>query len=126
MSKLQISVRINIRKGMLEELKQKVSNCILKVKERDSGTIQYEWFLSDDNRECEIREAYESSDAYLVHLQNVADNLETIFEKYADVQSVIIYGNPSREVLERAASRAGVPLKVYSFLQGVDTRISDP
>lgn len=121
MSKLQISVRIKIHDGMLEAFKKKVSECILRVKDKDSGTIQYDWFLSNDKRECEIRETYESSKAFLAHLSNVSDTLETLFEKFATVYSVAIYGDPSPELLKRAAARAGVPLKIYSILQGLDT-----
>jgi quinol monooxygenase YgiN len=48
---------------MLEEFKQQAAKCISIAKEKDPGTLQYDWFISSDKTECEIREAYESSEA---------------------------------------------------------------
>jgi quinol monooxygenase YgiN len=56
-SKIQVSARMKIRPGELEEFEQQAAECIMQVKEKDLGTLQYDWF----------REAYESSEAALVH-----------------------------------------------------------
>ena len=59
--KLQLSARMKIREGKLDEFKRLAAVCISQVKENDPGTLQYDWFLNSDRTECEIREAYESS-----------------------------------------------------------------
>ncbi len=46
---------------MLEEFKRHVIEYIKQVKEKDTGILQADWFLSNDKTECEIRETYESS-----------------------------------------------------------------
>ena len=116
--KLQISANMKIRPGMIEGFKNQAAECISKVKQKDPGTLQYDWFLNDDNTECEIRETYENSDALLAHVENLREPLRILFERFATDHSVVIYGDPSAQLLENAKSR-GVSFKIYSLLQGL-------
>ncbi len=118
MSKIQLSAKMKVRDGMIEGFKKQAAVCIKQVKERDLGTLQYDWFLSEDETECEIREAYESSHALLAHVSNLREPLGVLFEKYATDHSVVVYREPSVELLENAKTR-GVDFRVYSFLQGL-------
>src|SRR5437867_5650074 len=112
MSKLQVSAKMKIRDGMLEGFKEQAAKCISQAREKDPGTLQYDWFLSDDKNACEIRETYENSEALLAHVTNLREPLRVLFEKYATDHSVIIYGEPSPELLENARTR-GVGLRIY-------------
>lgn len=56
-----------------------------------AGTLQYDWFISDDKKECEIRETYENSEALMAHVTNLLEPLWTLFEKYATDHLVVIY-----------------------------------
>ena len=116
--KLQLSARMKIREGKLEGFKRQAAVCISYVKEKDLGTLQYDWFLNSDNTECEIREVYESSEALLAHRANLREPLGILFEQYATDHSVVIYGDPSPEVMQSAAKMWG--FKTYSFLHGLD------
>ena len=62
MSKLEVSARMTIRKGKLEEFKHQAAECIRQTKEKDTRTLRYDWFLRSDETECEIHEAYQSSE----------------------------------------------------------------
>jgi quinol monooxygenase YgiN len=115
--KLQLSARMKIREGKLEGFKRQAAVCISYVKEKDPGTLQYDWFLNSDNTECEIREAYESSEALLAHRSNLSEPLRILFEQYTTDHSVVIYGDPSSEVMQKMG---GVGVNTYSFLQGLD------
>ena len=117
-SNLQVSAKMEIRQGMLEGFKQRANECVRRVKERDPGTIQYDWFISSDNTECEIRETYENSEAFLAHLSNLGNSLQILYEKFASDHSVAIYGDPSSELLEKLKAR-GVDTKFFSLLQGL-------
>jgi quinol monooxygenase YgiN len=119
MTKIQVSAKMKINLGMLEEFKQQAAKCVSTVKERDPGTLQYDWFISSDKTECEIRETYESSDAFLAHISNLREPLRILFEKFASDHSVVIYGEPSPELLENAKARR-IDVKVFSFLQGLN------
>ena len=58
MSKIQASAKMRIPSGMLEEYKQQSSKYIRQIKEKDTETLQFDWFISGDKTECEIRETY--------------------------------------------------------------------
>lgn len=118
MSKIQLSARMKVRAGMLDGFKRQAAECIKQVKEKDKGTLQYDWYLSEDNSECEIRETYENSQALLGHVSNLREPLKVLFENFATDHSVTIYGKPSLELLENAKTR-GVHVTVFSFLQGL-------
>jgi quinol monooxygenase YgiN len=118
MSNLQVSAKMKIREGMLEGFKQHATECVQQAKEKDPGTLQFDWFISTDKTECEIRETYESSEAFLAHLSNLREQLRILYEKFASDHSVVIYGDPSPELLEKAKAR-GVDTKFFSLLQGL-------
>jgi hypothetical protein len=44
--------------------------------------------------------------------------LQTVFEKFGSAHSVVIYGDPSPELLENAKA-SGLDIKIFSFLQGL-------
>ena len=118
MVNLQVSAKMKIRDVMLEDFKQHIAQCVQRVKEKDPGTLQYDWFISTDKSECEIRETYDSSEAFLAHLSNLSDLLSILYERFASDHTVAIYGEPSPELLEMIKAR-GVDTKFFSFLQGL-------
>lgn len=118
MSKIQVSAKIKIPRGKIIEFKEAAADYIKQVKEKYTGTLQADWFLSSDGTECEIREAYEDSEAVLKHQSNLRDLIMTIFEKFGTPYEVTIYGNPSTEVLENARA-GGLYVKLFSYLTGL-------
>ena len=110
---------MKIREGMLDSFKRQATECIQQAKEKDPGTLQFDWFISTDNTECEIRETYDSSEAFLAHVSNLREPLRILFEKFASDHSVVIYGKPSPELLENAKARR-IEVKVFSLLQGLN------
>ena len=54
MSKIQVRAKMKIPFGMLGEYKKYVSEYINRIKEKDSGTLQFDWFISSDKTEVEI------------------------------------------------------------------------
>ena len=119
MSKIQLSAKMKIREGMLDGFKQQAAKCLSTAKDKDPGTLQYDWFISSDKTECEIRETYESSEAFLAHVSNLREPLRILFEKFASDHSVVIYGKPSPVLLENAKARR-IEVKVFSLLQGLN------
>lgn len=55
MSKIQVSAKIKIPSGRIIEFKEAAAYYVNQVKEKDTGTLQADWFLSSDGTECEIR-----------------------------------------------------------------------
>ncbi len=121
MNKLHVSARMKIREGKLEGFKQQAAEIIRQTKEKDTGTLQYDWFLSSDRTECEIREVYESSEALAEHKHNLRKALKRLFEEFAYDHTVVLYGDPSPQLLEGARTMMpDVEIKVYSSLQGLE------
>lgn len=114
MSELRLSVRCDIHDGKLEEFRAVAAACMESVRTKDTGTLQYDWFLTDDESKCVILERYGSSDALLEHLSNLGEifvALLAVCELKADV-----FGDPSEELL---AATAAVPTRVYRQFQGL-------
>ena len=115
MSKLQLDAIVKIHSGKLEEFKQVAAQCLSLVKEKDTETLQYDWFLNADQTECIVREVFQSSDALLTHIGNLGDVLGKLLQ-LGDA-SFVMYGNPSPKLMEAVA---GLDVKVYSPLQGLE------
>ena len=109
---------MKIRRGHAREVQATCERMCSASEAKRSGTIQFDWFPTSDNTECEIRETYENSEAFLAHLSNLADLLQILYEKFASDHSVAIYGDPSPELLETITAR-GVDTKFFSLLQGL-------
>jgi hypothetical protein len=63
MSQFEVRARLKVRDGKLEGFKRQAAEIMRQTKEKDTGTLAYDWFLSSDGTECEVREAYVDSDA---------------------------------------------------------------
>jgi antibiotic biosynthesis monooxygenase len=109
---------MKIPSGMSEEYKQYVSEYINQVKEKDSGTLQFDWFISNDKTEAEILEVYASSEAALKHQEHLGELQEIVFKKFGAPYSITIYGDPSPELLENVKAVKN-DVKIFSFLQGL-------
>ena len=103
---------------MLEEFMRQVAEYIKQVKEKDSGTLQADWFISCDMAECEIRETYASSESALAHQDHLRELQGIIFKKFGLPYSLVIYGDPSPELLKNAKA-GGMDVKIFTLLQGL-------
>jgi len=114
MNNIQVTARLKIYDGKLEEFKKLAAEILSVIKEKDQNTLQYDWFFNEDQTECIVRENYADSDAVLTHMGNLGDLLGKILE-VSDL-NLELYGNPSEELLNAAAA---LNPKVYSFYQGL-------
>ena len=114
MTELQVMAHCRIKPGQLGAFRAVAADFLECVREKDSGTLQYDWFMSADESLCIVRERYRDSDAVLEHIGNLGE-LFAAFVDTCDI-SVEIFGEPSRELLDATAE---IPTTVYSFLQGL-------
>jgi len=121
MEKLEVSARMTVREGKLEGFRRQAAECIKQTKEKDTKTLRYDWFLSNDETECEIREAYRGSKGLVEHRMHVGDALEKLFSEFAEDHMVRVYGKPSPELLEMAKRMPEGSVRWYSFLQGLES-----
>jgi len=114
MDAIQVTARLTIHEGKLEEFKKLAAQCMRSVRERDSGTLQYDWFFDDTHTECVVRETYKDSGAVLEHIANLGATLGAILG-VCDM-ALEVYGSPSAELVEAAA---GLAPKIYSPFQSI-------
>src|SRR5262245_54445308 len=120
MATLELSAHMTIRPGQLEGFKQQAAEIIRLTREQDTQTIRYDWFLTDDGTECEVRELYASPQGLVEHRAHVGAALNTLFEKYADNHFMTIYGEPTPQLLDLAkAHQMEHHIKWFSFVKGL-------
>ena len=103
-----------IHEGKLDAFKGWAQKCIQNVKEKDTETLEYDWYFIDADLACVVRETYANSNAVLAHMENLGDLLAQGAEM-SDL-SLEVYGNPSEEL---AAAAAWFQPAVYTFFQGI-------
>jgi quinol monooxygenase YgiN len=119
MNNFKVSARMTVRKGKLDGFKLQAAECIKQTKEKDTKTRRYDWFLSDDETECEIREAYEGSEGLVEHRMHIGEALNKLFSEFADNHSVTVYGEPSPQLVQMASRMPKGSVKWYSFFRGL-------
>jgi len=119
MRRLEVIARMTVRHGRLEGFKQQAAECIRQTGEKDTKTIRYDWFLSGDETECEIREAYEGPEGLVEHRMHIGAALDKLFREFADNHTVTVYGEPSPQLLEMAKRMPPGSVRWYSFFQGL-------
>src|SRR5262249_62034933 len=91
----EVTARLKVREGELEGFKRQAAKMMRLTSELDTKTVRYDWFLSDDETECEVREAYVDADALIEHAQHIAEARNKLFRDFADDHPITCYAAPS-------------------------------
>ncbi len=122
MATFKLSAHMTVRPGQLEGFKKQAAEIIRLTKERDTQTLRYDWFLTDDGTECEVRELYASPQGLIEHKAHVGAALNKLFEQYADNHFMTIYGEPTSQLIELVkAQHMEKQIKWFSFIKGLDS-----
>jgi quinol monooxygenase YgiN len=121
----EVTAQLKIREGQLDGFKQQAAEVMRLTRAKDTKTLRYDWFISDDGIQCEVREGYVDADGLLEHNKHVAEAREKLFRDFAYDHDMTIYGEPSpalAELIERLAGHVNV--NRYSWLQGLESDIA--
>jgi quinol monooxygenase YgiN len=126
MSILEVSARLKVRPGQLEGFKRQAVEIVRLAKERDTGTLRYDWFLSNDGTQCEVREAYVNSDALIEHRMHIGEALDKLFAEFAEDHTVYVFGDVSPKLFEIVNHRLAGKVNAhwYSFLKGFEPEVT--
>ena len=102
MSELQGIVRFKFHEGKVEEFKRLSAQCLEIVRAKDTGTLQYDTYLNDDQSECIVLERFRDSEALIEHGANLAHLMEAILAT-GSVSGELL-GEPSAELKARLAN----------------------
>jgi quinol monooxygenase YgiN len=120
----EVTARLKIRDGELDGFKQQAAEMMRLTRERDTKTLRYDWFISEDASRCEVREGYVDPDGLLEHGQHVSEARDRLFRDHAYDHEMTVYGEPSPALAELMQRLAGhVTFNRYSLLQGLDSDI---
>ena len=114
MKLIKVRALFKINEGQLEAFKRIVSQFISAVKEKDKGTLMYDWYLNEDTMECSVLEDYADSNAALEHVSNVGDLLQKL--SVLGEMSIELYGSPNEELTK---ALEGLDARVFPFYAGL-------
>lgn len=125
MATFELSAHMTVRPGQLEGFKKQAAECIRITKEKDTHTLRYDWFLTNDGTECEVREAYTGPEGLIEHNHNIHEARTELFKDYADNHFMTVYGEPTPQLLDLVkAAHMESQFKWFSFVKGLDSSSS--
>jgi quinol monooxygenase YgiN len=118
----EVTARLKVREGELEGFRHQAAEMMRLTREQDSKTLRYDWFLSDDGTECEVREAYVDADALIEHSHHVAEARNKLFQEFADDHMITFYAEPSPALAKamEAMPPGAVTVKRFSCFQALE------
>jgi quinol monooxygenase YgiN len=113
-SELQGVARIQLHEGKLEDFRRVADQCMEIVRGQDTGTLQYEVYLSEDLSESIVLERYRDSEALMEHARHLGALNEAIVAT-GSVSGALL-GEPSGEL---RALMAGGDVGVFTLYQSM-------
>ena len=118
----EVTARLKVREGELEGFKRQAAEMMRQTREKDTKTLRYDWFLSNDGTTCEVHEGYVDADALIEHAKNVQEARAEMFRDFAFDHHMTIYGEPSPALAALMDELSGVvPFARFSLLQALET-----
>lgn len=119
MNKFEVRARLKVRDGQLEGFKRQAAEMMRLTREKDTGTLAYDWFLSDDGTTCEVRETYVDADALVEHALHIREAREALFAEFAYDHRMAFFGDPSPRLIE-PVNKVGVDVTRFTLLQAFE------
>lgn len=116
MSELHGIARFKLHEGKIEEFKRLSAQCMEIVRAKETGTLQYDIYISEDQSECIVHEAYQDSAALIEHLANLGDLMQAILAT-GSVSGELL-GDPSPEL---RAKMAGGEVRLFTPFLSMQT-----
>ena len=108
MNELWGIARVKFHEGKVEEFKRLSAQLMEIARTKDTGTLQYDIYLNDDESEGIVLERYKNSEALIEHGANQGDLPGAIFATGTVVGEVL--GKPSAKL---KASLDDAPVRIF-------------
>jgi quinol monooxygenase YgiN len=102
--------RFTFHEGKVEDFKRLSVQCMEIVRTKDTGTLQYDIFLTPDESAAIVIERYRDSEALVKHLANIGEDLMGDISATGSVYGETL-GEPSAEL--RANMESG-PVRLFT------------
>ena len=120
---LQVIARVKVRPGQLEGFQTQAAEILRLAQEKDTQTLRYDWFINQDETDCEVHEAYLSEQGFIEHNQHVIEVRDAWFRDFAFDHRMSVYGEISQDLSDLFTKHAGGVSK-FSSLQGLERAAS--
>jgi quinol monooxygenase YgiN len=113
---IHFRAEFSIEQGKIEEYKKLIKEISKMVEANELDTMNYQFYLNEDETKCIVYETYVNSEAALAHNDGIASRtiLPKIFS-LAKVSRFEVYGDPSEE-LEKLLASFGA--EIFSLFAG--------
>ena len=105
-------VQCTVKDGQQDAFKELMEEMVAGTSE-EPGTVNYEWFISEDGSTVHIYEKYADSDATVKHVQGFMEKWARRFMDCVEVSGFTTYGNPDEEAREIIAPFGGKVLGTW-------------
>lgn len=119
MSHLEVHAHLKVRPGQIKGFKAQAAELIRLTRELDTKTLRYDWFITEDETECEVHEAYVNEDGLFEHNLHVMEARAVLFRDFAFDHRMTMFGEVSPRLRELTVKHAG-GITVYAFFQGLE------
>jgi quinol monooxygenase YgiN len=109
MTQVRGIARLRIHPGKLEDFKRLSAQCLESVRTKDTGTLQYELYMNDDQTECIALESYRDFDALREHLANLGELMGAMQAVCTIVGEILTTPTPELE-----KEFQGLPVRIYA------------
>jgi quinol monooxygenase YgiN len=116
----EATARMRIRDGEFDGFMHQITKIMRATREKDTKTLRYDWFLSEDGVQCEVREAYVDADGLLDHHFHIEEAKAALFRDFADDHNMTFYAEPSPALAELLrAMKDRFTVNQFAFLDGL-------
>lgn len=98
--------KFKIHPGKTEEFKRLSRRCVEIVREREPGTLFYEWFMNADETECVAIDGYVDLDAVMDHVRNIGPTMRELMN-ISDRYLEILGADPTERFGGKTTARNG-------------------
>jgi quinol monooxygenase YgiN len=98
-----------VKEGQLEAFKALMDEMVAATRD-EPGTLDYEWFISDDDSTVHIYERFADSDATIAHANSFLEQWVQRYMGCVEVKGFTVYGNPSDAARQAIAPFGGKQL----------------
>lgn len=75
---IEIYTRFDIREGELEAFKARGAELFVVVRDKDPGTLRYDWFYDETHMQCVVMDTYADAQGMFSHMRNAHDAHEKV------------------------------------------------
>jgi quinol monooxygenase YgiN len=101
MSKIAIRGTLDVHENMRDAVKDVVHRCVARVRENEPGTLQYDWYATEDGSRCIVFDTYKDSDAALFHMESLGPLMNELIG--LGNLALDIHGEPSDQLIKAVA-----------------------